>query len=34
MLALEFADELGLVFWATAMAQELIELINPEEDRQ
>ena len=34
MLALECADELGLALPGTAMAQELIELINPEEDRQ
>ena len=34
ILALEFAVELGLSLPATAMAQELIELINPEEDRQ
>jgi len=33
MLALEFADELGLALPATAMAQELIELTNAEEDR-
>jgi 3-hydroxyisobutyrate dehydrogenase-like beta-hydroxyacid dehydrogenase len=33
MLALEVADELGLALRATAIAQELIELNNAEEDR-
>jgi 2-hydroxy-3-oxopropionate reductase len=33
MLALEFADELGLALPATSMAQELIESNNAEEDR-
>lgn len=33
MLALEFADELGLALPATSMAQELIELMNAEEAR-
>ena len=33
MLALEFAGDLGLALPATAMAQELIELISAEEDR-
>ena len=34
MLALEVANELGLALPATSMAQELIESINPEEDRK